>query len=321
MLKKEKGLFIIFGIVLVLLYLLSSTNLIIKEKKTEIYPISVIIKDSKDEYYQNFKKGMDQAARTYHVDTNFITLYEKNDHEQQMELMEREINDGAKAIILAPADVEKTLRELEERKLVIPVILLETRETNDWVSGNVTMDYYEAGALLGKEVLADVKAETTVHFFTEGLGVQSHQEFYDGCLSVLEPAGVSVRLYAEEGGSGFQNSVGQMMQQKGKKAAIALDSGSLTALTDILEKAGEDAKEISLYGIGVNVGILNDLDSGLIRGLVVNNQFHAGYLSIEKAVREISMGIQKEEILLEPFYIRQENLRQPEYEKMLYPME
>ncbi|MFR5602280.1 MAG: hypothetical protein ACLTKI_08045 [Lachnospiraceae bacterium] len=103
---------------------------------------------------------------------------------------------------------------------------------------------------------------------------------------------------------------------------IALDSPSLTVAADILEKSNVYRQQISnLYGIGSNVSLLNDLDSGIIRGMIVNNQFNAGYLSIQAAVEAIQMGIQKKQVVLDSFYIEKEHLRQPEYEKMLYPME
>ena len=50
---------------LILLFLLSSTDLIIKEKKTEIYPVSVIIGETTDDYYTNFRKGVDKACLLY----------------------------------------------------------------------------------------------------------------------------------------------------------------------------------------------------------------------------------------------------------------
>ncbi len=104
---KQKTYRLFFGVsavILVLLYLMSSTNLIIREKKTEIYPISVIVEDSSDEDYEKLRKGMDRAAQELHVDLNFITLYQPNDQEQQLGLIAREISDGAKAVILSPAN-------------------------------------------------------------------------------------------------------------------------------------------------------------------------------------------------------------------------
>lgn len=73
--NREKVLWCIAAGLLVFLFLLSSTDLIIKEKKREVYPISVIVEDVNDEYYVNFKKGMDKAAEKYQADVNFITLY------------------------------------------------------------------------------------------------------------------------------------------------------------------------------------------------------------------------------------------------------
>ncbi len=102
MTKQEKILWVILPVVLVILFLLSSTDLIIKEKKTVIYPISIIISDTSDDYFANFRKGVDKAAEEYNVDVSFITLYEKGDQDQQLELEKREINDGALAVVLVP---------------------------------------------------------------------------------------------------------------------------------------------------------------------------------------------------------------------------
>ena len=79
MAKQEKILWGFFAGILVFLYLLSSTDLIIKEKKTEIYPVSIVIGDTTDDYYVNFRKGVEQAADDYNVDISFITLFEKED--------------------------------------------------------------------------------------------------------------------------------------------------------------------------------------------------------------------------------------------------
>ena len=46
--RNEKMLWLLLGAILVLLFLLSSTDLIIKEEKKRIYPISVIVEDDGD---------------------------------------------------------------------------------------------------------------------------------------------------------------------------------------------------------------------------------------------------------------------------------
>ena len=124
MLNKGKILWCIWAGILILLFLMSSTDLIIKEKKIEVYPISVIIEGDNDDYYVNFKKGMDQAAVEFHGDVSFITLYASDDQAQQMELVKREIRDGTRAVILAPVKTGEAAEELENMNPGCPVILL-----------------------------------------------------------------------------------------------------------------------------------------------------------------------------------------------------
>ena len=47
--KYEKLLWAAYGVVLVILYMMSSTDLIINEKKPEVYPVSVIVEDSTED--------------------------------------------------------------------------------------------------------------------------------------------------------------------------------------------------------------------------------------------------------------------------------
>ena len=92
--KREKILLCIGAVFLVLLFLLSSTDLIIKERAVQIDSISVILSEDTDDYYQNFRKGMEKAATDLRSDVRLITLYDQKDQEQQIELAAREIRWG-----------------------------------------------------------------------------------------------------------------------------------------------------------------------------------------------------------------------------------
>ena len=133
MLNKGKILWCIWAGILVLLFLMSSTDLIIKEKEIEVYPVSVIIDGDNDDYY--VKKGMDQAAVEFHGDVSFITLYADHDQAQQMELVKREIRDGTRAVILAPVMAEEAVKELEGMNTGCPVLFLGSPSV--WTAGSL----------------------------------------------------------------------------------------------------------------------------------------------------------------------------------------
>ena len=140
MTRQEKIIWSLFAGVLILLFLLSSTDLIIKEKKTEIYPVSVIIGETTDDYYTNFRKGVDKAADEYNVDVNFITLYEKGDVTEQMELLKREIDDGAKAVVLVPLKQKECSEILDGMGSGQP-----SDRYGNYLSGRLGNDRYLAG--------------------------------------------------------------------------------------------------------------------------------------------------------------------------------
>ena len=57
------------------------------------------------------------------------------------------------------------------------------------------------------------------------------------------------------------------------------------------------------------------------KGLIATNQFDAGYLSIVKAVEAIEKRGDREQIVLESYYIEKEDLQKTHFEKILYPIE
>ena len=68
----------------------------------------------------------------------------------------------------------------------------------------------------------------------------------------------------------------------------ALDFASTAEAAEIVGGSSVYGKYISgLYGVGMMPSLLDQLDKGTIRGLVVTNQFDAGYFAVKKAVRRL----------------------------------
>lgn len=321
--KKNRLLIGGFSAVLVLLYLLSSTNLILHDKKTEILPISVIVEEASDEGYEKLRKGMDRAAEELHVDLNFITLYQPHDQEQQLQLISREMNDGARAVILSPAVPAQAGIELEGMVLNSPLVILGHILPASQVRAGVSINYQEAGEFLGRAAREN-PPELPVYLITEGLDYGYAREIYDGIRQELEAGGYHTVLVTVSSLEDCRRLVESTVYPKKQESVmIALDKNSLEMAARILEDSSVYAENIrALYGIGGTTRLLNYLDKGLIRGMVVHNWFDEGYLSIEKAVSIIQgEGGEKEEITMEAYYITKEDLRDPAYEKMLYPID
>ena len=323
MANKEKIGWCAGVILLVILYLLSSTDLIIKEKKKEIFRVSVIVDQVNDNYYGNFREGMNMAEKKYQADVNFITLYAENDEKQQDELIVREVKDGTNAIILAPVREDHAVMQLDEISPGCPVIFLGASTISSSVACSISVDRYEMGRSLGEKIVENETPEIPVCLFTEGLSYTGNTDTYDGLRSVLDQAGFSVSLIEKKNEDTYRKTIeGTVYPENGKFMAVGMDVGALSDLADILEGSGVYREHVTaLYGIGSTTKLLNQMDKGIVTGLMAWNRFDEGYLSVEKAVQAAGGEWNEKQITLTPEYIDDGILKSGTYEKLLYPME
>lgn len=323
MLNKGKILWCIWAGILVLLFLMSSTDLIIKEKEIEVYPVSVIIDGDNDDYYVNFKKGMDQAAVEFHGDVSFITLYADHDQAQQMELVKREIRDGTRAVILAPVMAEEAVKELEGMNTGCPVLFLGSPQQSAKVADTIGVDSREIGRMLGEAAVSQTPRDVPVYLFCKGLDYGDSAQVYEGVRGVLDGYGYQYRLIEKK----VQDTYRQAVQEtdspgSGKITIIALDVQSLDQAAQILEEDPIYQGRVSgLYGVGSTTSLLRALEKGIVTGMTAYNQFDEGYLSVKQAVEAIQGTHQKQEAQLTAIYVDKDRLRDKTYEKMFYPIE
>ena len=320
--RKEKLLWLGYGIILVLLFLLSSTDLIIKEEKREIYPISVIVEDTSDINYVNFRKGMEQAAIERNADISFITLYEAGSASQQQELIAREQQAGASALIVAPAQGGEIPEDLS-RLADIPVVMVWTGQEPEQAEALVTTDFAQMGRDMAGQIAQSYDRDIPVYLIGRTLKHEGTESFERTLEEELESRGFTICLSLEEDGNTYRTVLEQAISQEPKGAVIVgLDPDSLREAASVL-KSDEKLRSYvrGLYGRGSAQEILEALDRGIIRGICATDEFSAGYLSVCRAVEAVSGHRPQKRTVLDHYYIEKEDLRRPKYETMLYPIE
>lgn len=321
--RRDTILWGLFGGGLIILYLLSSTDWIIKEKKNEVYPVSIIIRDVSDDYYANFRKGVEQAADEYNVDVSFLTLYERGDTRQQMELAGREIRDGAGAVVLEPANAVECMRYLDERTYESPMITVGEMLPSSQVAGAVFADYGPAGRQMGEAILRENPEELPVYIFSELPESEAAADLRSGLTAVLEEKGRQVKYIPRESPDTYRMAIEDTVYPGNGKAIIAaLDPASTAEAADIISGSPVYGDYIAgLYGTGTTPSLLNQMDKGVIRGMAVANEFDLGYFAVKKAVEAIQPGGTRAQMNLDTYYIEKKALRDPVMEKMLYPID
>ncbi len=316
--RSGKVMIVLYIVCLVVLFLMCSTDLIIREPERQIYQIAVIIEDVRSDNYSNFRKGMDLAAAELNADVRLITLYEKLDVKEQMDLMDREQQDGTDALIVVPVEEE----QVSARQMTIPVILMRAGVAEAAGAGNVIVDYEKMGEQLAREILKEQPADVPVYVLTDPAG-QSDMDrlFLKGSDAVFQEAGRSVQRILRGEEERFYTTLEQPGTEAQKVVILAENQDILTEAAGVVAGSEAVADAVGgLYGRGTTMAILNYLDRGVITGICVTDEFSVGYYSVREAVCALE-GAGSVPTVMESYYIDKKDLRDPAFEKMLFPIE
>ena len=316
--RSGKVMIVLYIVCLVVLFLMCSTDLIIREPERQIYQIAVIIEDVRSDNYSNFRKGMDLAAAELNADVQLITLYEKLDVKEQMDLMDREQQDGTDALIVVPVEEE----QVSAKQMTIPVILMRAGVAEAAGAGNVIVDYEKMGEQLAREILKEQPADVPVYVLTDPAG-QSDMDrlFLKGSDAVFQEAGRSVQRILRGEEARFYTMLEQPGAEAKKVVILAENQDILTEAAGVVAGSEAVADAVGgLYGRGTTMAILNYLDRGVITGICVTDEFSVGYYSVREAVRALE-GAGSVPTVMESYYIDKKDLRDPAFEKMLFPIE
>ncbi|MCI9012556.1 MAG: substrate-binding domain-containing protein [Lachnospiraceae bacterium] len=316
--RSGKVMIVLYIVCLVVLFLMCSTDLIIREPERQIYQIAVIIEDVRSDNYSNFRKGMDLAAAELNADVQLITLYEKLDVKEQMDLMDREQQDGTDALIVVPVEEE----QVSAKQMTIPVILMRAGVAEAAGAGNVIVDYEKMGEQLAREILKEQPADVPVYVLTDPAG-QSDMDrlFLKGSDAVFQEAGRSVQRILRGEEERFYTMLEQPGAEAKKVVILAENQDILTEAAGVVAGSEAVADAVGgLYGRGTTMAILNYLDRGVITGICVTDEFSVGYYSVREAVRALE-GAGSVPTVMESYYIDKKDLRDPAFEKMLFPIE
>ncbi len=268
----------------------------------KIFRMSIIINDSSDTYWKNFRKGVESAAVDYNLDVNFVTLPEEANSALQKNYITREINNGADAVIISAIDGEELSGWLSDIPIAVPVISIDEYIPNDRVNVTLWADSQAMGAMLAEEIY-------------DAGGNVPYKVILQGSKGYVKKRLAGLEITLKE--HGITCTIEDLSEQKSifsNGIVIALEE---SVLEQLLENADGSTK---IYGIGFTNKILNALDEGHIEGLVIQSDYAKGYLAIKAAYNCLNGVKQPNKIELEFYSVNRQNMYKDPMDKILFPL-
>lgn len=277
-------------VILVLLFSVSINENLYLEKET-VLEISVITNEHDDTYWKNIRKGMDKASTEYNLDINFITLYDTNNvASQQKMFIQREIEDGADAIILSPVN-DKILEEMfGDTEPEIPIICIKNTADDPLAAAGINSENEETAKRLVRIAAKGVEIDenginSPIYVLTGNLDYPEQKTRYNAVKSAFGTLG-----YATEDFHGLTDLVEifePKLLSKDKCTIIATNESNLNMIARLCEKySGVENAEV--YGIGADNNIIYYLQKELIQAVCIPDYYSMGYLSAIKCVEAVN---------------------------------
>ena len=280
------------------------------QRRPELLEMSVISREADGSAWATARQGMEQAAADLNVELRFLYPAQSDSAQEQGQLLRREVESGASAILLFPADRETLAEEVRGAASKAALVTLETNL--EGVAGYVGVDNAALGEALGRAALNGVPRGETVLLVLAASERSGVGDRLAAAEALLRSAGREILYF-----TGTADALAETLSREKVQAVIAFEASSL-------ERAAEAAGRLEdpplLYGAGSTAAIIAGLEQGRITSILAQNAFSTGYLAVESAARTARRERAEALDTLPFFTVRRENMYDPEYQKLLFPV-
>lgn len=285
MMNNKKG-FVLTEVILMIMVIGLALMMISGQNKKALDKVSVILENAGDSQWSALKYGLKMAAEEEGIELAVVDVEEGLDAEAQKKVFEREIEDGADALIVQPVldkNDQEVLKKIEKR---VPVMLVgyeaEKGETR-YDLPVIKEDNYEMGQALAEEMLKDF--EGNIEEKKMGLLLAST----DSNMLSSRECGFKDAL-EDKNANILELSLDSLLDREENTESkvdivIALDDSNLTAIGEYLASSQPHGE--LLYGIGQSTEAIYYLDKGIAECVVVPDEFNVGYQSLSEVARKL----------------------------------
>lgn len=289
------------------------------------YSVSVIVNNSNSDRWIAMREGLEQAASDNHIKLNFVSTAEIHNLKEEQILMKRELDNGADGIIIQMVSSYGASEILENISSDVAVMLLETDIDPEGIYATIMPDNAEIGRAIGQSLQKDLESELegkTIGILCGNQEQVSMQQRLTGFNNSMAGKKIRVKWILES----MEEDLNRGLEEKQKKypvdVVVALGDDEMeTAIDYLIEKDKDVINSFLLYGEGCSEKSVYYLDKGVIRTLIVPNEFNMGYQSVEAVVKRLKNKLlSADSIKINFLKINKENLYEEENQKILFPI-
>jgi len=273
-------------------------------------------------YWQSVHAGALKAAREAGVDVVWDGPPTETDFTGQLKIVDTMINRHVDAIAVAPID-RRSLVSVVERagREKIPVVIFDSPiDTQDFVA-QIATDNYHAGEMAAERMGKILNGSGQVGIVASQPGSASSTAREQGFEDLIRKQFPRIRIVEKQFGmADFALSLTKaeniLTGHPGLNGMFASNESSTVGAAQAVR---ERQSQVKLVGFDWSPTLLNDLQTGVIDSLIVQNPFEMGYESVKTAVAKLDGKPVRKIQNLAPRLVTRQNLHDPDVDAQLHP--
>ncbi len=284
--------------------------------------IAVIPKGQAHIFWQSIHAGAVSAARDANVEIFWKAPATETDFNGQIQIVDSMINQHMDAIAVAPIDKTAMVSVVDRAaQQGIPVIIFDSPVDTQSFAAQVATNNYQAGQLAAERMKKILNGTGTVAIVAVQVGSASTMARESGFEDGIKKNAPGIRIVDKRyGNADFAQSLSiaeNMLTAYPRLSAMfaSNESGSVGAARAIKERKSNT----KLVGFDSSPTLIEDLQSGIINSLVVQDPFRMGHDSVVAAIEKLRGGTPQKIQDLPPRVVTKEDLADPLVQKLLNP--
>jgi ribose transport system substrate-binding protein len=287
--------------------------------------IAVIPMGTTHEFWRSIHAGALSAAREFGADIIWKGPLREEDRNEQVQIVETLAGSGVDALVLSPIDDKALIRPvLEAGDLGIPTVVFNTALSGGNPAAYVATDNFRGGVLAADLIGRLTRGRGKLILLRVTEGVEGTRLREEGFLQTIHREYPDITILSDNqfGGASiekaYQTIEGLLARFTEVDALFTPNESTSFGCLRALKDHGLAGKVIHV-GFDSSPKLIEALGHGEIRGLVLQDPFQMGYLSVKIAVARLRGEPYEKNVATQVVLATPENMHEPFIRKLLSP--
>jgi ribose transport system substrate-binding protein len=277
------------------------------------------------EFWKAVHAGALTAARELGVEIVWKGPLKEDDRNEQVQVVETLAGAGVDALVLSPLDDRALLRPVADaRRAGIPTVVFNSALQGEEHVAFISTDNFQGGALAARAMGRLTGGRGRLILMRLKVGVEGTTKREEGFLSTLRTEFPAIEVLSDNQYAGtstemaYQTMENLLSRFAGVDAVFTPNESTTFGALRALQDHGLAGKVIHV-GFDASAKLIEALEKGEIRGLVLQDPFAMGYLSLKTAVAHLRGEPYEKTAATALVLATPENMNEPTVRRLLRP--